>query len=686
MGRYALLIGTGQYTDPELSPLWSPAEDVARLEQVLNDPDIGFFDHVLVCVDRPAAELLLAVEEITSDRQPDDLVLIYVSGHGVTDRRGRLHYATSNTNLKRLASSSMPVPFLMDQMENSNAQARVFILDCCFSGSLAEGFTAKSAPGSLLAGQVGRGYVVMTATDSLEFAYEDGIRSIFTEALVSAFTDPAADRDGDGLISTTDLYDHIYPVVTGQADQKPNYFAVGVEGKVILGRAGKSGTSVGTSVAIEKPRSDPLPSWQDLSRGLITTAEAHGVDLTQWAAADGPAAMPNTRLDTTTQTADIDMWATRLLAVDSRALPAVFELLADAGSRGTGARGELTIVGRGCERAWIALANGWVGEARTNFAAAVKAEPLDVAGWWGMGLCHVQAGSWIRAGEAFLKAARYAAPTARQLHVGASLLAASALELAADPRATQSLREALQVSGSSGQLMAALAVRIDDAELLSDALIIDPALALALAARGKGDSEATEWATQYLLLCFTELTQARDRLRELVGDVPELSGLLNTVEGTSIALGEPLTGVAKLWAACTAAGATLRTVIAARSRVGGTTVVKQAFLPATLTIEEVEAAKPGRPPQEPSGRWGVRRADWEAYQRALDAHSRAALRYRHKRLDYLQYERERDAATARADRTVAAVLKVCDDVLGRVQLGDPSTLATVLPILVHESS
>jgi chaperonin GroEL len=243
VARHALLIATGRYTDQLFRRLRSPVQDVKRLAEVLRDPAIGCFDNVRVCVDEPEHKLRVAVEDILSDRHRDDLILLYVSCHGVQDRRGRLYFATTNTRLDRLAATALSAAFVDEQLSNSIAGGRVLILDCCFSGSFAHGLAVKSSFSSPLAGKVGRGYFVLTATDAFEYAFEGessrGIRprlSICTEAIVAGLQSGLADRDGDGWVSAHDLYEHVYDVVKQAAMQTPTYFASNVEGRLLLAR------------------------------------------------------------------------------------------------------------------------------------------------------------------------------------------------------------------------------------------------------------------------------------------------------------------------------------------------------------------------------------------------------------------------------------------------------------------
>src|SRR5215510_2124982 len=85
--RYALVVTTSAYGSPEYPDLSAPAYDAATMTAMLADPDICGFS-VRTLIDRPAAEIRLAINEIFNDRDPGDVVLVYLSCHGVKDRSG----------------------------------------------------------------------------------------------------------------------------------------------------------------------------------------------------------------------------------------------------------------------------------------------------------------------------------------------------------------------------------------------------------------------------------------------------------------------------------------------------------------------------------------------------------------------------------------------------------------------
>ncbi|MGW4110792.1 caspase, EACC1-associated type [Actinosynnema sp. NPDC004786] len=243
MGRYALLVATGEYEDVRLSRLRAPEQDVERLAALLEDPDVGGFTRVEVLRDRADHEIRRAVEELLAPREADDLVLLYFSCHGLTTPARRLYFAATNTVQDRPAGTAIPRSFLNEQLEDCRAAGRVLVLDCCFSGAFVEGFKAA---GTSVLDDVGSGYVVMTASNAYEYAFEQDslsldapVASLFTDVLIQGLAGGDADLDGDGWVDVDELFKYAQAQVRGRRpDQTPQYFAHGSTRPPRIARAG----------------------------------------------------------------------------------------------------------------------------------------------------------------------------------------------------------------------------------------------------------------------------------------------------------------------------------------------------------------------------------------------------------------------------------------------------------------
>src|SRR6188474_1874905 len=114
--KYALIIGNNQYNDPKLAQLKTPEADARALAKVLRAKYIGDFEEVTSLVNQTEARSRRAISAFLSNKKPDDLVLLYFSGHGVLDARGRLYLALEDTQYDLLKATSIPSSFVADEM------------------------------------------------------------------------------------------------------------------------------------------------------------------------------------------------------------------------------------------------------------------------------------------------------------------------------------------------------------------------------------------------------------------------------------------------------------------------------------------------------------------------------------------------------------------------------------------
>lgn len=237
--RLALVVATGTYADPTLSRLRSPGRDATELAAVLEDAAIGGFA-VETLLDAPADELRRRVARFCAEGSPSDLAMVYVSCHGVLDSRGRLYYATTDTDSELLSATAIPAAWLNEQLEDCRSRRQLLVLDCCHSGAFAKG---AKGPGALALRErfEGRGRVVLTASRATEYSFEGdhveghGHASVFTGALVEGLRSGDADRDRDGLVTVTELYEYAYDAVRdSDAGQTPTLWTYGAEGGLLV--------------------------------------------------------------------------------------------------------------------------------------------------------------------------------------------------------------------------------------------------------------------------------------------------------------------------------------------------------------------------------------------------------------------------------------------------------------------
>src|SRR6266496_4434130 len=97
-GKHALIIGNTEYNDPGLAQLTAPGKDAEDFARVLRDPNLCGFDDVKILLNQSESPVREAVDEFFDQKKPDDLLVLYFSGHGVRDELGSLYLAVKNTN------------------------------------------------------------------------------------------------------------------------------------------------------------------------------------------------------------------------------------------------------------------------------------------------------------------------------------------------------------------------------------------------------------------------------------------------------------------------------------------------------------------------------------------------------------------------------------------------------------
>jgi hypothetical protein len=242
--KYALIIGNNKYDDPKLAQLKTPAADSQALAKILDDRTIGSFDVVLPLINQNESKTRRAISEFLMDKKPDDLVLLYFSGHGVLDDRGRLYLALKDTQVSLLKATSIPSSFLADEMDSCRSKRQILILDCCHSGAFARGVKGeqKAITETTFEGS-GFGRVVLTASDSTQYALEgDQVLkltelSLFTHFLLDGLQTGQADLNQDGQVSLDEWYDYTYGrVVSETPRQVPHKWSYNQQGDLVIAR------------------------------------------------------------------------------------------------------------------------------------------------------------------------------------------------------------------------------------------------------------------------------------------------------------------------------------------------------------------------------------------------------------------------------------------------------------------
>ncbi|MDQ0835077.1 hypothetical protein QF032_006921 [Streptomyces achromogenes] len=246
--RHALIVANDRYDDQGLRQLRSPAQDALALAEVLGDPQVGDFD-VEVLRNEPVHAIRRVVERFFSEGGRDDTLMLHFSCHGLKSESGSLYFAARDTEPRLLEATAVSAQFVRHCMSRTRARRTVLFLDCCYGGAFSRGASGVRASedvhvlesfGGEQAG--GRGWAVITASNSMEYAFEgadlaEGSAprpSVFTHAVVEGLTTGEADLDADGKVSLDELYDYVFDHVRRQNPNQTPGRTVDMQGDLYL--------------------------------------------------------------------------------------------------------------------------------------------------------------------------------------------------------------------------------------------------------------------------------------------------------------------------------------------------------------------------------------------------------------------------------------------------------------------
>jgi formylglycine-generating enzyme required for sulfatase activity/uncharacterized caspase-like protein len=239
--KVALLIGVSEYKS-EFKPLPSAIEDVKAMQRVLQEK--GEFE--VTTLPNPKRNAMeLAIDQLFANRTSEDLVLFYFSGHGIKDYKRKFYLTSSETTKDKQRIITPPTAvaasYLQSQMSESRSERQVIILDCCYSGAIAQGLTVKGEIEIDIQAELGgKGRAILTSSSSTQESYtqENSELSIYTHYLIEGIETGAADLDEDGKISVDELHEYTKKKVQEASPaMTPQFYPVEEGYKIYLARS-----------------------------------------------------------------------------------------------------------------------------------------------------------------------------------------------------------------------------------------------------------------------------------------------------------------------------------------------------------------------------------------------------------------------------------------------------------------
>ena len=250
---YVLAIGVSKYQDV-LYNLQYAAKDAVDLAFLYQNGFDGAGEYgkvnILTITDEEATrENIVRAKAFLQRSKVDDLVILFVAGHGLTDENLDYYYATHDIDFSAPQARGLPFEELDNLLSGIPALQKLFLMDTCFSGEIdkteMEIVVADAGIGQGIDGQVrarafidkrgfrarqrvndealkiqedvfadlrrGTGAVIITSSSGDEYSFESSKwrNGVFTYCLLRGMKERAADSNSDKKISVNELQDYV---------------------------------------------------------------------------------------------------------------------------------------------------------------------------------------------------------------------------------------------------------------------------------------------------------------------------------------------------------------------------------------------------------------------------------------------------------------------------------------------
>jgi len=236
--KFALIVGVSRYRDDGVSDLQFADADARELRDFLRRPEGGGFkpDDILYLENEQATVegVTAALDRILSQAGPNDLILLFIAGHGGPDPYApqNLYYILHDTRVADLSRTALPMTTLQEKLNLARARRAVVFIDTCHSAGLggAQPAVARGFENNLINLYSAKlfkeeGRAALTSSDVNEFSYENkrwgGGHGVFTYALLEGLRGQA-DANADSFVTAGELFAYVRDRVRLETGFKQN--------------------------------------------------------------------------------------------------------------------------------------------------------------------------------------------------------------------------------------------------------------------------------------------------------------------------------------------------------------------------------------------------------------------------------------------------------------------------------
>jgi hypothetical protein len=194
---YLLAVGVDRYGGT-IPPLRLAGADASTFRDTVTSLAPDAYGEIeadaLFDADATRANIVARLEDLAGRVRPEDAVLIYLAGHGITNANGTYFFVTVDaTSGGDVETRSLDHPTLVRLLAELPARNVFLLLDTCYAGAF-----DLDGPGNL-ANESGR--FVLTGSSSVEEALDsyDGTNGVFAYAIREGLFGGAANASGDEI-------------------------------------------------------------------------------------------------------------------------------------------------------------------------------------------------------------------------------------------------------------------------------------------------------------------------------------------------------------------------------------------------------------------------------------------------------------------------------------------------------
>jgi hypothetical protein len=211
MAKIALLVGIDAYP---ISPLAGCVNDANRMEELLRrhaDGSPNFTCKKLIAPNDQVTLPVLAQEVDNLFSRKAEVALFFYAGHGTVTNLGGVLVTQDGVP----GNPGVSMANILTLANNSPAEERVIILDCCYSGDLGQLLAISNS-----AAVMTEGVTILSASRKTEEAAEQVGGGLFTSLVCDALEGGAADVLGK--VTTAGVYAYVDEALGG-FEQRPLY-------------------------------------------------------------------------------------------------------------------------------------------------------------------------------------------------------------------------------------------------------------------------------------------------------------------------------------------------------------------------------------------------------------------------------------------------------------------------------